>query len=215
MDIEIIHDLLTNCIDAIDVLAADAPDGKFDAEFRGELASALKRLPPLQISKRTGALQEWVEDYSEPEPQHRHVSHMFGLHPGRMITPRGTPELAEALRKTLIRRGDEATGWSRAWKTMAWARLEDGDHAYKIFKGLLRRARIPTCSTPIRRSRSTAISARRRPSPRCCCKAMPARLPSCPRCPACGPREKSTDCEPAAALRSISSGRTGKPYRPR
>jgi alpha-L-fucosidase 2 len=143
MDIEILHDLFTNCIEASDTLAADAPDGKFDAEFREELASALKRLPPLQISKRTGALQEWVEDYEEPEPQHRHVSHMFGLHPGHMITPRGTPELAEAIRKTLTCRGDEATGWSRAWKTMAWARLEDGDHAYRIFKGLLAKGTYP------------------------------------------------------------------------
>jgi len=143
MDIEIIHDLFINCIEAIDVLAADAPDKKFDAEFRAELVSALKRLPPLQISKRTGALQEWIEDYDEPQPQHRHVSHMFGLHPGRMITPRGTPELAEALRKTLNRRGDAATGWSRAWKTMAWARLEDGDHAYRIFKGLLAHGTYP------------------------------------------------------------------------
>ncbi len=143
MDIEIIHDLFTNCIEAIDVLAADAPGGKFDAEFRAELAAALKRLPPLQISKRTGALQEWIEDYAEPEPQHRHVSHMFGLHPGRMITPRGTPELADALRKTLNRRGDAATGWSRAWKTAAWARLEDGDHAYRIFKGLLAHGTYP------------------------------------------------------------------------
>ncbi len=137
MDIEIVHDLFTNCIEAIDILAADQPGKKFDPEFRAELVSALNRLPPLQISKRTGALQEWIEDYDEPEPQHRHVSHMYGLHPGRMITPRGTPELAAAIRKTLERRGDAATGWSRAWKTVAWARLEDGDHAYKIFKGLL------------------------------------------------------------------------------
>jgi alpha-L-fucosidase 2 len=143
MDIEIIHDLLSNCIEAIDILAADAPDKKFDAEFRAKLVSTLDRLPPLQISKRTGALQEWVEDYEEPEPQHRHISHMFGLHPGHMITPRGTPELAEALRKTLNRRGDAATGWSRAWKTMAWARLEDGDHAYRIFKGLLAEGTYP------------------------------------------------------------------------
>ncbi len=143
MDLEIIHDLFTNCIDSIDVLAKDAADGKFDTEFRAELVDALKRLPPLQISPRTGALQEWVEDYDEPEPKHRHVSHMFGLHPGRQITLRGTPELAEAIRTTLNRRGDAATGWSRAWKTCAWARLEDGDRAYKIFKGLLQHGTLP------------------------------------------------------------------------
>jgi alpha-L-fucosidase 2 len=140
MDIEIIHDLFTNCIEAIDALG---PDGRFDPEFRSELVSALKRLAPLQISKRTGALQEWVLDYEEPEPQHRHVSHMFGLHPGRMITPRGTPGLCEAMKKTLLRRGDAGTGWSKAWKVNAWARLEDGDHAYLIFKGLLAGSTLP------------------------------------------------------------------------
>ena len=140
MDLEILHDLLGNCIEAIDVLG---PDGKFDPEFRAELVSALKRLAPLQVSKRTGALQEWVIDYDEPEPRHRHVSHMFGLHPGRMITPRGTPELCEAIKKTLFRRGDAGTGWSRAWKVNAWARLEDGDHAYVILKGLLAGSTLP------------------------------------------------------------------------
>jgi alpha-L-fucosidase 2 len=140
MDVEIIHDLFTNCIEAIDVLG---PDGKFDTEFRAELQAALKRLPPLQVSPRTGALQEWIEDYQEPEPQHRHISHMFALHPGRMITLRGTPEWAEAIRKTLLRRGDAASGWSRAWKTAAWARLADGDHAYQILKGLFAQGTYP------------------------------------------------------------------------
>ena len=136
MDLEIIDDLLGNCIEAIDSLA-QGRDG-FDAEFRAQLVSARKRLAPLQISPRTGALQEWIEDYDEPEPQHRHVSHMFALHPGRTITPSGTPALAEAIRKTLQRRGDAGTGWSRAWKTIAWARLLDGDRAYKLLSGLLK-----------------------------------------------------------------------------
>ncbi len=142
MDIQIIHDLFTNCIEAIDAISKVTP-GEFDTAFRAELASALERLPPMQVSPRTGALQEWVEDYDEPAPRHRHVSHMYGLYPGRLITPRGTPELARAIRKTLERRGDAATGWSRAWKTAAWARLEDGDHAYKIFKGLLAQGTYP------------------------------------------------------------------------
>jgi alpha-L-fucosidase 2 len=140
MDLEIIHDLFTNCIEAIDTLG---PGGRFDSEFRAELVSALKRLAPLQVSKRTGALQEWVSDYEEPEPRHRHISHMFGLHPGRMITPRGTPDLCAAIQKTLERRGDAGTGWSRAWKVNAWARLEDGDHAHLIFKGLLAGSTLP------------------------------------------------------------------------
>jgi alpha-L-fucosidase 2 len=140
MDLEIIHDLFTNCLEAIDTLG---PDGKFDPAFRAELVSALKRLAPLQVSKRTGALQEWVIDYEEVEPQHRHISHMFGLHPGRQITPRGTPELTEAIQKTLNRRGDASSGWSRAWKVNAWARLEDGERAYSIFKGLLAGCTLP------------------------------------------------------------------------
>jgi alpha-L-fucosidase 2 len=134
MDLEIIHDLFTNCIEAIDVLG---PDGRFEAGLRAELVAALKRLAPLQISKRTGALQEWIADYEEPEPDHRHISHVYALYPGRQITPRGTPELAEAVRKTLVRRGDGSSAWSRAWKVNAWARLEDGDRAHKILKGLL------------------------------------------------------------------------------
>ena len=134
MDLEIIHDLFTACLEAEAVLAAH---GEGDPECRAQLTGALERLPPLQISRRTGALQEWVVDYDEPEPQHRHVSHLFGLHPGRQITRRGTPALATAIQTTLERRGDESTGWSRAWKVNAWARLEDGDHAWRIFQGLL------------------------------------------------------------------------------
>jgi alpha-L-fucosidase 2 len=138
MDVEIIHELLSNCLAAIDVLAEDKPG--FDAELRGQIQSALDRLPALKISKRTGALQEWIEDYEEVEPQHRHVSQMFGLHPGKQITPRGTPALADAIRKTLLRRGDGGTGWSMAWKVNGWARLADGNHAYKLLTELLRRS---------------------------------------------------------------------------
>jgi len=136
MDLQIIDDLLANCIEAIDVLS-QGRDG-FDADLRKQLTDARKRLAPLQISKRTGALQEWIEDYDEPEPQHRHVSHIFGLYPGRMITPDGTPALAQAVRKTLERRGDRSTGWSRAWKANAWARLHDGNRAGRLVCGLIR-----------------------------------------------------------------------------
>jgi alpha-L-fucosidase 2 len=140
MDLEIVHELFTTCVQAERVLAAA---GQGDAPFRARIEAALAQLPPLQVSPRTGALQEWVVDYQEHEPQHRHVSHMFGLHPGRQITPRGTPDLAAAIRQTLLRRGDESTGWSRAWKVNAWARLEDGDHAWRIFQGLLAHGTYP------------------------------------------------------------------------
>jgi alpha-L-fucosidase 2 len=133
MDLEIIHDLFTNCIDATKVLAADA-------DFRAELEAALKQLQPLQISQKSGRLQEWIEDYGEPEPGHRHLSHLFGVHPGRQITLRGTPELAEAARKSLeyrLSHGGGHTGWSRAWIVNFWARFEDGEKAYENLKALL------------------------------------------------------------------------------
>jgi alpha-L-fucosidase 2 len=90
----------------------------------------------MQISP-DGYLQEWLEDYREAEPTHRHVSHLYGLHPSNQISPYTTPELAAAARETLERRGDGGTGWSRAWKINFWARLHDGNRAYKLLKSLL------------------------------------------------------------------------------
>ncbi len=82
-------------------------------------------------------MQEWLEDYKEQDIHHRHVSHLYGLYPYDEITPWDTPELADAVRKTLERRGDAGTGWSRAWKIAFWSRLGDGDHAYKMLRALL------------------------------------------------------------------------------
>ena len=133
MDLEIIHELFTNCIACIDVLEEDA-------EFRAELVSALERLAPLQISEKTGRLQEWVFDYDEPEPGHRHMSHMYALHPSCQITLRGTPELAAAAKKSLeyrLAHGGGHTGWSRAWLVNFWARLEDAEEAYTHLQALL------------------------------------------------------------------------------
>lgn len=133
MDLEIIHELFTNCIACIDVLEEDA-------EFRAELVSALERLAPLQISDKTGRLQEWVFDYDEPEPGHRHMSHMYALHPSCQITLRGTPELAAAAKKSLeyrLAHGGGHTGWSRAWLVNFWARLEDAEEAYTHLQALL------------------------------------------------------------------------------
>ena len=133
MDLEIIHELFTNCIACIDVLEEDA-------EFRVELVSALERLAPLQISEKTGRLQEWTFDYDEPEPGHRHMSHMYALHPSCQITLRGTPELATAAKKSLeyrLAHGGGHTGWSRAWLVNFWARLEDAEEAYTHLQALL------------------------------------------------------------------------------
>ncbi len=142
MDLEIIYDLFTNCISAIDILSENEP---YDPEFKKELVSALEKLAPLQISKKTGRLQEWIEDYDEPEPGHRHMSHLFALHPGKQITLRGTPELAEAARKSIeyrLSHGGGHTGWSRAWLVNFFARFEDGESAYKNLRLLLEKCTL-------------------------------------------------------------------------
>ena len=92
----------------------------------------------MQISPKGGYLQEWLEDYEEVDPRHRHVSHLFGLYPSNQISLAKTPELAEAARKTLQRRGDGGTGWSMAWKINFWARLQEGDKALELLKNLLK-----------------------------------------------------------------------------
>lgn len=129
MDIQIITELYQNVIAASEILGVDK-------DFAETLKSNIKRFPPMQISE-DGYLQEWLEDYREPEIHHRHVSHLFGLHPGRLITKTQTPDLYEACKMSLERRGDEGTGWSRAWKINFWARLHDGERAYKLLKNLL------------------------------------------------------------------------------
>jgi len=131
MDMQIIRDLFTNCIEAAEVLG-------IDAEFRQTLKSTRERLAPMQIGT-AGQLQEWLEDWDlkAPEREHRHVSHLYGLYPSNQITKLATPDLFAAARKSLELRGDGGTGWSKAWKINLWARLQDGDHAYKMFSELL------------------------------------------------------------------------------
>ena len=130
MDNQIVRELFTNTIEAADILG-------LDSAFAGELATKRARLMPTTIG-RDGRIMEWLEPYEEVEPHHRHVSHLYGLYPGNEISMERTPELAEAARKSLIARGDKSTGWSMGWKMNFWARLHDGDHAYKLFADLLR-----------------------------------------------------------------------------
>jgi len=129
MDMAIIWDLFTNCIEASQHLA-------LDEDFRSRLEVARARLFPPQVG-RLGQLQEWFQDWDDPEDIHRHISHLFGLHPGRQITQQDTPELWGAARRSLELRGDSGTGWSMAWKINFWARLLDGDHAYQILTNML------------------------------------------------------------------------------
>jgi len=133
MDLAIVRELFTNCVQAAELL------GK-DAEFRNELRAKLAQLLPYQVGKR-GQLQEWAEDFDETDPHHRHVSHLYTLHPSYQITKSSTPLLFDAARRTLEIRGDEGTGWSRAWKICLWARLRDGNHAYKLVRALFQAAK--------------------------------------------------------------------------
>ncbi|MEO8239320.1 MAG: glycoside hydrolase family 95 protein [Flavobacterium sp.] len=107
-----------------------------DADFRAKLETALSKLHPYQVGKK-GNLQEWYYDWEDKDPRHRHQSQLFGLFPGNHITPLKTPDLAEASRKTLEIKGDQTTGWSKGWRINLWARLWDGNHAYKMFRELL------------------------------------------------------------------------------
>lgn len=136
MDVQILTELYTNVAAAARILGQDR-------EFADELLEDIRKFPPMQISRNGGYLQEWLEDYEEVEPEHRHVSHLYGLHPGHQITTDRTPELAQACRRTLERRGDGGTGWSRAWKVNFWARLGDGDRAWKLLQKLLQPAVDP------------------------------------------------------------------------
>jgi alpha-L-fucosidase 2 len=129
-DIAMIRACLQQAVDASKILDQDV-------DFRQKLESTLARLKPYQVGKN-GNLQEWYYDWEDEDPRHRHQSHLFGLFPGHQITPYSTPELADACRKTLEMKGDETTGWSKGWRINLWARLGDGNHAYKMYRELLR-----------------------------------------------------------------------------
>lgn len=130
MDNQIVRELFTHTIEAAAVLGTDTA-------FSELLAAKRARLMPTTVGK-DGRIMEWLQDYEEVEPHHRHVSHLYGLYPGNEISTEHTPALAAAARKTLEARADQSTGWSMAWKINFWARLHDGDHAYKLLGDLLR-----------------------------------------------------------------------------
>jgi len=135
MDHQIIRSLFKACIEASEIL-------DLDKEFADTLKQILPEIAPYQIGK-FGQLQEWMEDIDDPANKHRHVSHLWGIHPGKEINWKDTPELMEAAKKSLIARGDEGTGWSLAWKINFWARFLDGDHAWSMVRMLLRPAGGP------------------------------------------------------------------------
>ena len=129
VDLELIRALFNACIKASKIIGVDE-------QFREKLIKTRGALAPLQIGKY-GQLQEWIEDWDDPDDKHRHLSHLWGLYPGNLISPLTTPKLAEAAKKSLIFRGDEGPGWSLAWKIGLWARLLDGDHGYSLICRML------------------------------------------------------------------------------
>ncbi|TVX96479.1 glycoside hydrolase family 95 protein [Cohnella terricola] len=130
MDMALIWDLFTNCIEASEALGADEV-------FAEELRGARAKLYPPQIG-RDGRLQEWFEDFEDEDPHHRHVSHLFGVYPGRQLTVRDTPELFAAARRSLEIRGNEGTGWSLGWKIGLWARFSQGNQGFELLQNLMR-----------------------------------------------------------------------------
>ncbi len=137
MDHQIIRNLLANTAEAALELGVDAGFAEMLLEKRDSIAP--------NLIGQYGQLQEWLIDNDDPESQHRHVSHLWGLHPGNEIHPLTTPELAEACKLTLSHRGDGGTGWSRAWKINFWARLLDGDHSFLLLRNLM----VPSISQDI------------------------------------------------------------------
>jgi len=129
-DQQIVWDLFTNYIEASEALG-------IDADYRAKVVAMRDKLLGPQIGK-WGQLQEWMQDVDDPKDQHRHVTHLFAVNPGRQINPLTTSELAKAAKVSLNARGDAGTGWSKAWKINFWARLANGNHAHKILRGLLK-----------------------------------------------------------------------------
>ncbi|EDM37145.1 hypothetical protein PBAL39_05083 [Pedobacter sp. BAL39] len=131
IDNQIVRELFGNVIAASEMLG-------LDAGFRAILQEKLKSIPPAGNISKDGRIMEWLRDYKETDPQHRHISHLYGLYPATLITPAGTPELAEAAKKTLEVRGDDGPSWTIAYKLLFWARLQDGERAYKLLTELLK-----------------------------------------------------------------------------
>jgi alpha-L-fucosidase 2 len=129
MDNQLVFDVFSNFLKASDQLGQDN-------ELRDTIRAKLRNIPPMMIGQY-GQLQEWMDDWDRPDDKHRHVSHLYGLFPSNQVSPYRSPELFSAARKSLLFRGDQSTGWSMGWKVNWWARLLDGNHAYKLIKDQL------------------------------------------------------------------------------
>ncbi len=136
MDNQLVFDVFSNALRAATALNLDKP-------FADTLRSMLDRLPPMQVGQY-GQLQEWLQDWDKPDDKHRHISHLYGLFPSNQISPYGNPQLFEAARISLVNRGDKSTGWSMGWKVNWWARLQEGNRAYKLITDQLTPAPVET-----------------------------------------------------------------------
>jgi len=136
MDNQLVFDVFSNAIRSAAILGTDNA-------FADTLQTLIKRLPPMQVG-RFGQLQEWLQDWDKENDRHRHVSHLYGLFPSAQISPFNSPELFEAAKNTLVSRGDKSTGWSMGWKVNLWARLLDGNRAYKLIQDQLNPAPMET-----------------------------------------------------------------------
>lgn len=130
MDNQLVFDILTKTAEAAKLL-------KTDSKLISKISDVLAKLPPMQVGQY-GQLQEWMQDLDDPEDKHRHVSHLYGLYPSNLISPYRNSELFQACKNTLIQRGDPSTGWSMNWKINLWARLLDGNHAYKLMENQIK-----------------------------------------------------------------------------
>jgi alpha-L-fucosidase 2 len=155
MDMQILNDLFGYYGEASKILGVDA-------EFAGKVAASRARLVPPQIGK-SGALQEWSEDYDQLEEKHRHFSHLYGLYPGNVLSAKRTPQFTEPVKAVLEQRGDGGTGFSRGWKMALWARLYDGNRALKIFRGYIKEQAYPQlfakCFTPLQVDGTLGVTA--------------------------------------------------------
>jgi alpha-L-fucosidase 2 len=129
MDNQLVFEVFSNAIKAAQVLNKDE-------ELVAKMKAARDRLPPMQIGQYS-QLQEWLDDWDDPNDKHRHVSHLYGVFPGNQISVYRTPDLFEAARTSLVQRGDISTGWSMGWKVNLWARFLDGNHAFQLIKNQL------------------------------------------------------------------------------
>lgn len=141
IDNQIVRELYNNVLEAARITG-------IKDSFQDTLRQHINQLPPPVVVGEDGRVMEWLKPYEEAEPRHRHISHLYGLYPAPFISPVTTPEWAAAAKKTLEMRGDEGTGWSKAWKILFWARLQDGNHALELFRQLLK----PVADTSINMS---------------------------------------------------------------